>query len=555
MTGLHRRLCAALIAGLLLAAPFPVSADPSDPTEERGAPGANADPGSSKSGTFLDSWFGASEPALERFERPSDNYAALMQQRPLSLLLAQSRGYGLLSERATEDYLNEVLRKVMVAGGLGDLGVRAYLHSDRAISAVTSPDGAIYVNHGLLANLQNEGELAFLLAHELAHFLYKHHDSDWFVESQHGLLTSVEKMKEVSAELSGVIGRSDNKLNKKVQKASQIGAVVFDLSSVVVHPAWGREQEEEADLLGLDLVIAAGYNPYYANDLLQLIGDYEEQLRQKAGDAGGALGLRSLEAFGIINEDNAGNPLVQEFARGIGRMLSDVSSKHYPADERIETVSKYLEKFHPTYPEDEPAPAPWLDNPKHAVRAIDDRYSDAEEAQVKLAAGDIKGAAAYARKAVSGIAEKHAFTRLVFFDVRRRQGDLKNAGRNLEIALEADEPALMIYEMWLDVEEEAGRWDRVLEILSEAERRIGDSPTLLPHRILAFQALGRRNDAANLVTKCQYEHREISANCTEAAEGTRPKAPPIDRGNGRAHQARGKSYGGKPPLFVKRRGS
>jgi tetratricopeptide (TPR) repeat protein len=100
-----------------------------------------------------------------------------------------------------------------------------------------------------------------------------------------------------------------------------------------------------------------------------------------------------------------------------------------------------------------------------------------------------------------------------------------------------------------DSAEALGRLYQKAGRLKEAERSF--------KRALSIRkaALGRRNDAANLVTKCQYEHREISANCTEAAEGTRPKAPPIDRGNGRAHQARGKSYGGKPPLFVKRRGS
>ena len=115
----------ATVACLLAVVPaVPSLADPGDPTESRSTTGANADPGSKSSGTFLDGWFGSGKPALERFERPGDNYAAIMQQRPQSLLLARSRGYGLLSEPETEEYMNEVLRKVMVAGGFGDLGVR-----------------------------------------------------------------------------------------------------------------------------------------------------------------------------------------------------------------------------------------------------------------------------------------------------------------------------------------------------------------------------------------------------------------------------------------------
>lgn len=556
-TGFPARLRrAALATGaafcLALGSPVPAAADPGDPTEDVGHKAPDAGSGG-KSGTFLDDLFSASKPAMARFERPSGGYDALMAKRSTSLLLARSRGYGLLPEPTTETYLNQLLRRITDASGFGDLDVRVYMHSDRAISAVTSPDGAIYVNHGLLANLQNEAELAFLLSHELAHFLYRHHDSDWFVDSQHNLLTSVEKMKEVSRELSGFLRQNGNPLGDKLQKASQIGAVVFDLSSVVVSPAWGREQEEEADFLGIDLMVAAGYNPYYANDLLKLIGDYEEKLRETAGAAGGALGLRSLEAFGILNEENANNPLVQQIAHGFGTMISEISSDHYPADERIEAVNKYIAKFHESYPEDEPADVPWLGNPKHPVPAIDARYADAELAQEKLKAGDLKAAAALAAKALDRLTQNHAFPRLVFFDVRRQQGDLRNAGKNLEIALTAPEPALMIYEMRLDLEEEAGRWKNALAIVGEAESAVGETPSLLPHKILALQALGQRQKAGTLVTTCQYEYRALSASCTEAAEGKRPRAPPIDRGKSRGKTQRATSFGGKPAVLFPRR--
>lgn len=533
-------LAGVLLAGGHLAVVSPAMADPGDPTETSSAP-RNQPTTGGKSGTFLDGLFSSSEPALARFERPSAGYGAIMAKRPLALLIQRSRGYGLIQEPATEGYLNEILRRIMAASGFGDLGARVYLHSDRAVSAVATPDGGIYVNQGMLAKLQNEAELAFLLAHELAHFLYMHHESDWFVDTQHGLLTSVEKMKEISDELSGVLRQRNNPLGDDIRKASQIGAVVFDLSSIIVHPAWGREQEEEADFLGIDLMIAAGYDPTYSVDLLRIVGGYEEELRRQAGNAGGALGLRSLEAFGILNEQNAGNPIIQGIAQGFGQMISEISSDHYPVEKRVEAVNNYIAKFHQTYPDDLPATLPWAEGAKHPLADIDKRYADAETALERLNAGDVQGAVALARKAIDGITEHHAYPRLVFFDIRRKQGDLKNAGRNLEIALGAAEPALVIYEMWLDVEEERGRWKEVVAVLEQAERTVGDSPTLLPHKILAYSAVGRRQDAANLLTKCQYEYRAIAEVCSNAAEGKRPKAPPIDRGKGHRGVQHGKN--------------
>jgi len=535
-------LAAAALALLLAVAASPMAvAGPSDEANEtRPAPSE----GSSKSGTFLDGWFSASEPAIKRFERPADGYTDLVAQRAMSLTLERSRGYGLLAEPVSEEQLNGVLRRIMVANGFGDLAVKVYLHADRTFSAVTTPDGGIYVNIGMATNLRFADELAFLLSHELSHFLLKHHESDWFVKSQHGMLASVETLKEVSSELQRLgAGRAGGEMDERLKKANQIGAVVFDVSNVVIHPAWGREQEDTADRLGIDMMVAAGYNPYYAEDVLLEIGHYEEALRAAAAEGGGDLGLKSLDAFGVTPSNDAEASLFSEISKGIAQAVGEIGSDHYPADERIETVLAYIEKFHPSPPEDAPLPLPWTERPSHPLSEVNQKYILSEQAMSAFKAGEENRALKLIREAVSGATKSHAFPRLVFFEIRRSQKQIDNALLNLKYASDGEEVPLAVYEWRLDVEEERGKWQTVLDLIAEAERVVGPSPSLIPHRILALRELGDRSKAAELRRACKFDFPVLEKSCDAAAAGQRPKGPPIDRG-----ERRGKSKSGLLPV-------
>lgn len=505
----------------VLIAAKPAAADPSDPDTETAGSSATTD----SDGQFLKGLFSSDEPAIVDFERPSDGYGDLMAKRNWSLMLQRSRGYGLLELPEVEEYLNSVLAQILAANGFGDLAPRVYIHADRAFNAICAPDGGIYINLGMLAQLEFEDELAFLLAHEVAHFLYTHHKSDWYVNSQHKLLASAEKLKEVSTELKRFTGGVGGELEKKTQKATQIGAVIYDLSSVVVHPAYGREQEEEADMLGLDLMVAAGFNPAFAEDVLYDLGAYEEEIRAKAGAAGGDLGLRSLEAFGLTDTGITNNSFFQEISKGIGQAVSEISSDHYPAEERIDAVLAYLDKHHPERPDTAPRPLPWTENPHHPITEINAKYQVAERAKAALDAGELNSAVKLAREAVTGIAKNHAYTRLVFFEIRRKQAQEKNARLNLKYALDGGAHSLAVYESLLDLEQVNRNWPRVLELIDEVKRTVGDAPNLLPHKIFTYSRMGERLKAEELRTTCKFDYPEIEKTCDAAKRGVRPKEP------------------------------
>lgn len=128
-------------------------------------------------------------------------------------------------------------------------------------NAFATPSGRVYVTRQLLALMNSEDELAFVLGHEAGHVAARHSRG----RQNTGLLT------QILAGLAGVVTGSNI--------ASQlIGAVgqQYLLS-------FSRNQELESDRLGISYMAANGYNPFAGADILETLNAYSENLRRFSG--------------------------------------------------------------------------------------------------------------------------------------------------------------------------------------------------------------------------------------------------------------------------------
>ncbi len=121
------------------------------------------------------------------------------------------------------------------------------------VNAYCMPGGKIMVYTGLVDQLQaTDAELAAVIGHEIAHALREH---------------SRERLSRAYAEqlvLAG-IGVATGAGDATMALASQISAVTFQLPH-------SREQEAEADRIGLELMARAGYDPNAAVTLWEKMG-------------------------------------------------------------------------------------------------------------------------------------------------------------------------------------------------------------------------------------------------------------------------------------------
>jgi predicted Zn-dependent protease len=152
-------------------------------------------------------------------------------------------------------YLQSILAKILKANPeLASSSVYAFRSA--VPNAVSNGTGVIYFTLGLLARLETEDQIAYVLCHELAHEHLKH---------------TANKMLEL-ARLN-----SDKELNKKVKtiaraeygKSTKFQQLVFSLGkSINTH---SREKEFEADSVGLKFFLKTSYSTKAPVRLLQIL--------------------------------------------------------------------------------------------------------------------------------------------------------------------------------------------------------------------------------------------------------------------------------------------
>ena len=123
------------------------------------------------------------------------------------------------------------------------------------INAFALPGGPMYVNRGLLQSARNEAELAGVLAHEMAHVAMRHgtHQASKTYLTRSGL-----------GILGGLLGRGSGSTAKVLNTIGGVG-----LNAVFLK--FSRDDEYEADQVGVQIMANAGYDPRAMADFFALM--------------------------------------------------------------------------------------------------------------------------------------------------------------------------------------------------------------------------------------------------------------------------------------------
>ncbi|WP_028465887.1 M48 family metallopeptidase [Nisaea denitrificans] len=541
---MFRRGAAILVSGLVTcllsvsATQFVFAGELDNDPSEVGSPALDGETSSSSSGgnssSFFSTIFSSNETELESFKPPVNGYAELVDKRAVSVRLQMARGVGLISEPYTEEYLNRLLREILKANDIPDFGTQVYLHGDLTPSANATPDGGIFVNLNLIGTLKTEASVAFVLAHEVSHFLLKHHSSDWFVDSQHKALTGVQTLRNLS-QMKGtpLEGKANlGQASEKLRKAELIGSIAFDVSDKLFFSAWGREQEDEADKLGFDLAVGAGYDPYDSDDVFTILEEHEAELQLSRDEASSALGLKSVSLIGLSEQQVESNPFFAGIAEGFGKMISEISNDHYSVSERLDARDEYLNKFYPNFDTSNVISTPWERDSAHPLNDLLKRYDAASESRKALREGRVAAAIKLASASIGERTKYHAYPRIAFFQARMAQNNASRAQKNLELAMKAEYVAPVVYEELINLHQDQGRNGKAIAVIELAEEKSGgELPLFLPHKIYSLVKLKRRADAVALERTCAFEYRIMEQSCKEALRGTKPGKTEIGLAN------------------------
>lgn len=127
-----------------------------------------------------------------------------------------------------------------------------HLVGDDTVNAFCMPGGKIVMFSGILSVANTEEKVAFILGHEMAHALLDHSRTRASAQSAQNAITSAAWIGSFALDLFG-LGEIGG-LARAATNVASVGSQFF-----LMNP-WGRDQELEADKLGMMIIHWAGYD-------------------------------------------------------------------------------------------------------------------------------------------------------------------------------------------------------------------------------------------------------------------------------------------------------
>ncbi|TVQ87187.1 MAG: M48 family peptidase [Chromatiaceae bacterium] len=189
--------------------------------------------------------------ALPDFGSSADRIMSRTEQRQLGQEFMKwvRKSLSITPDPVLTDYIETLGRELTTAAGITGQ-YQFFLIDNPAINAFAGPDGHIGVFSGLVLAAQTEGELAAVLAHEIAHV------------SQNHLLRAFEARRQMALPTlammlaAAVLGAT---VDSQVGAAAMVGAQGAALQAQI---NFTRANEQEADRIGIETLARAGHDPF-----------------------------------------------------------------------------------------------------------------------------------------------------------------------------------------------------------------------------------------------------------------------------------------------------
>ena len=123
--------------------------------------------------------------------------------------------------------------------------IRVYVQDIPYFNAFMAPNGMMVVWTGLLLRVENEAQLAAVIGHEAGHYIRRHSLKAWLDAKAR---TDLMAVLSIGLAVGGIPGGGD----------------IFNISQLLqagIMAKHSRDNEREADEIGLDSLIKAGYDP------------------------------------------------------------------------------------------------------------------------------------------------------------------------------------------------------------------------------------------------------------------------------------------------------
>lgn len=161
----------------------------------------------------------------------------------------------MVNDRSINAYVNAIGSRLAAVAPGAKYPYQFKVVNASDINAFALPGGYMYVNRGLIEAAVNEGQLAGVMAHEMAHVALRHgtNQASKAYLGQTGL-----------GLLGGLIGKDSDSTEKRIASVGGFGLNALFLK-------FSRTAEEQADITGSQMLAKAGYDPQDMSDFFEVL--------------------------------------------------------------------------------------------------------------------------------------------------------------------------------------------------------------------------------------------------------------------------------------------
>lgn len=188
---------------------------------------------------------------------PADREASLGAQEHAKV----EQSFGKFVEGPIADYVSRIGMRVAANTERDDVQYQFFVIDSPMVNAFAIPGGYVYVTRGLMALANNEAELAAVLGHEIAHITARH---------------SAERVSQGFLAQVGAVVLATAVDSSAAARAGQLGSELFLKS-------YSRDQEHQADELGVRYLHHAHYDTFAMASFLDSMGRYTSLEAKIAG--------------------------------------------------------------------------------------------------------------------------------------------------------------------------------------------------------------------------------------------------------------------------------
>lgn len=389
-------------------------------------------------------------------------------------------------------YINSLGYRLLSAAGT-DLPFHFFIVDDPSINAFAGPGGHIGIHSGLILAAQSEGELAAVMAHEIAHVTQRH--------LARAFQKATASQLQTAAAIIAAILLGSPQLSSAVITTAAAGNIQQQLN-------FTRAHEKEADRVGIDILANSGFDPdnmpaffqrlqeayrYMESNLPELLRTHPVTPNRIADSQNRAGQYPAIEA-----PQSASFPLIQAKLRARpdqehGYRLDELEARLAQSSQPLSTTERYeyalfqlqlgnLEKareFSQALLAEAPESAPFI----------------ALQAQIELEMGEHGAALQRLQKALQ-LFPQHPQLSVLHARAQLRAGDPKKASDTLRALIQQPQQFILpsYYRLLAQAESAAGRQNSAYMALADYYYMIGQTRTAIEQLETALEHTEPGND-------------------------------------------------------------